>query len=338
MTSIRESIRQRFAPINPIEPGVYHFQAPQDDPRNYRLHLRIEKNGDGVMIVNASTILHLNQTAAEYAFYLVQGMSEEDAANTVASRYRVNYDQALLDYADFLEQIDTLVTVPDLDPVAYLGFERTRPYTGDLTAPYRLDCALTYQLPPGIDPQFAPHTHASRDLSTKEWTSILDKAWQAGIPHVIFTGGEPTLREDLQKLIVYAEELGQVTGLLTDGVRLTENGYFDSLLQTGLDHMLYLFQPDQEGTWETIQAAAASDIFTTVHLSITPQDQAEIKSYLEQLADSGVTSISLSASSEELIDELASAGEFAADLDLSPWEFRTRCFFCRSFLRFAFAF
>jgi MoaA/NifB/PqqE/SkfB family radical SAM enzyme len=134
---------------------------------------------------------------------------------------------------------------------------------------------------------------------------------------VIFTGGEPTLREDLQELIVYSEELGQVTGLLTDGVRLTENGYFDSLLQTGLDHMLYLLQPDQEGIWETIQAAAASDIFTTVHLSITPQDQAEIKSYLERLAESGVTSISLSASSDELIDELTSARELAADLDLS---------------------
>ncbi|UCF28003.1 MAG: radical SAM protein [Chloroflexota bacterium] len=317
MTSIRESVRRRFAPISPIEPGVYHFQAPQEDPRNYRLHLRIEKNGDGVMIVNASTILHLNQTATEYAYYLVQGMSEKDAANTVASRYRVSYDQALQDYSDFLEQIDTLVTIPDLDPVAYLGFERTRPYTGELTAPYRLDCALTYQLPPGIDPQFAPHTRADRNLSTEEWHQILDKAWQAGIPHVIFTGGEPTLREDLQQLIVYAEQLGQVTGLLTDGVRLMEEGYFDSLLQTGLDHMLYLLQPDQQGMWDTIKAAAESDIFTTVHLSITPQDQEDVNAYLERLAEMGVTSISLSASSEELVDALVSARELAANLDLS---------------------
>jgi organic radical activating enzyme len=317
MTSIRESVRRRFAPISPIEPGVYHFQAPQEDPRNYRLHLRIEKNGDGVMIVNASTILHLNQTATEYAYYLVQGISEKDAANTVASRYRVSYDQALQDYSDFLEQIDTLVTIPDLDPVAYLGFERTRPYTGEITAPYRLDCALTYQLPPGIDPQFAPHTRADRNLSTEEWHQILDKAWQAGIPHVIFTGGEPTLREDLQQLIVYAEQLGQVTGLLTDGVRLMEEGYFDSLLQTGLDHMLYLLQPDQEGMWDTIKAAAESDIFTTVHLSITPQDQADVNAYLERLAKLGVTSVSLSASSEELVDVLVSARELAANLDLS---------------------
>ena len=317
MTSIRESIRQRFAPITPIEAGVYQYQAPQDDPRNYRLHLRIEKNGDGVMIVNASTVLHLNQTAAEYAFYLVQGMSEEDAGNAVASRYRVSFKQALQDYSDFLEQIDTLVTIPDLDPVADLGFNRTRPYSGKITAPYRLDCALTYQLPPGIDPQFAPHTRASQDLSTQEWVTILDKTWAAGIPHVIFTGGEPTLRDDLLELILYAEKIGLVTGLLTDGIRLTESGYFDSLLQTGLDHLLYLLQPDQDGIWDSIQEAAQSDIFTTIHLTITPQDQPDIDSYLERLSDLGVSSISLSASSEELADALLSAREIAADLDLS---------------------
>lgn len=317
MTSIRESIRRRFTPITPIEAGVYHYQAPQDDPRNYRLHLRVEKNGTGVMIVNAETVLHLNQTAVEYAYYLVQSMPEEEAANTVASRYRVSFEQALLDYSDFLEQVDTLVTIPDLDPVAYLGFERTRPYTGELTAPYRLDCALTYKLPPGVDPQLAPHTRADRELSTKEWITILDKAWAAGIPHIILTGGEPTLRDDLTEIILHAEKIGQVTGLLTDGIRLKEAGYFESLLQTGLDHMVVLLQPAQEGLWESIQVAAQSDIFTTVHLTITPQDEPNVSTYLEKLTDLGVKSISLSASSDELAEALASAREQADNIDMS---------------------
>ena len=228
MTSIRESIRQRFTRISPIEPGVYQYQAPQEDPRNFRVHLRVESSGEGVMIVNASTVLHLNQTATEHAYYLVQSTPEEEAADLIASRYRVSYEQALQDYADFKESIDTLVTIPDLDPIAYLGFDRTRPYSGEITAPYRLDCALTYQLPPGDDPQLAPRTRADRDLSTEEWKIILDKSWAAGIPHVIFTGGEPTLRDDLLELILYAEQIGQVTGLLTDGVRLDQPGYFDS--------------------------------------------------------------------------------------------------------------
>jgi MoaA/NifB/PqqE/SkfB family radical SAM enzyme len=145
----------------------------------------------------------------------------------------------------------------------------------------------------------------------------LDKAWSAGIPHVIFTGGEPTLREDLLKIILHAENIGLVTGLLTDGIRLSESGYFDSLLETGLDHMLYLLQPGKDAIWEDIQMAAQSDIFTTIHISITPQDQPEINAIMEKLPELGVNSISLSASSKELEEALVSARELAADLDLS---------------------
>ena len=318
MTSIRESIRQRFiTPITPIEPGVYQYQAPQEDPRNFRVHLRIEKNGEGVMIVNAATILHLNQTAAEYAYYLVQSMPEQEAAEVVASRYRVSFEQALQDYSDFKETIDTLVTIPDIDPIAYLGFDRTRPYSGDITAPYRLDCALTYQLPPNLDPQFAPHTRADQDLSSQEWITILDKSWAAGIPHIIFTGGEPTLRDDLIELIQYSEDLGQVTGLLTDGIRLAEPGYFESLLNTGLDHMLILLQPDQDELWDSIQLASQSDIYTTVHISITQQDENNIDAYLQRLSELEVPSVSLSAATEGFEDALAAAQELAANLDIS---------------------
>jgi len=317
MTSIRESIRQRFAPIAPIEPGVYQYQAPQDDPRNFRVHLRIESNGDGVMIVNASTVLHLNQTAAEHAYYLVQSTPEQEAADMIASRYRVSYEQALQDYSDFKESIDTLVTIPDLDPIAYLGFERTRPYSGEITAPYRLDCALTYQLPSGVDSQLAPHTRAERDLSTEEWKTILDKSWAAGIPHVIFTGGEPTLRDDLLELIQHTENIGQVTGLLTDGIRLDESGYFDALLQTGLDHILILLEPDLEHIWESIERSAKSDIYTTVHLTLTPENHTHTNIYLERLSALEVPSVSLSASTEDMDDDLAAAQEHAANLNIS---------------------
>jgi len=318
MTSIRESIRQRFiTPITPIEPGVFQYQAPQEDPRNFRVHLRIEKNGEGVMIVNAATVLHLNQTAAEYAYYLVQSMPEQEAAEVVASRYRVSFEQALQDYSDFKETIDTLVTIPDLDPIAYLGFDRTRPYSGEITAPYRLDCALTYQLPPNLDPQFAPHTRADRDLSSQEWITILDKSWAAGIPHIIFTGGEPTLRDDLLELIQYSEDLGQVTGLLTDGIRLGEPGYFESLLNTGLDHILILLQPDHDELWDSIQLASQSDMYTTVHISISQQNEKNIDTYLQRLSEMEVPSVSLSAATEGFEDALVAAQELAANLDIS---------------------
>jgi len=46
MTSIREVIRRRFTPVQPLEPGIYHFQAPPDEDFPYRYHLRIEKGGE----------------------------------------------------------------------------------------------------------------------------------------------------------------------------------------------------------------------------------------------------------------------------------------------------
>ena len=58
-----------------------------------------------------------------------------------------------------------------------------------------------------------------------------------GIPHIIFTGGEPTLREDLPELIAHAEHNGQITGLNTNARRLSDARYVEKLVEAGLDHV-----------------------------------------------------------------------------------------------------
>ncbi len=58
----------------------------------------------------------------------------------------------------------------------------------------------------------------SQELTTGAWEKILDLLWKAGIPQVVFTGGEPTLREDLVSLVHTAKHF--VTGLITNGTRL----------------------------------------------------------------------------------------------------------------------
>ena len=77
MTSIREIIRRRFTPEQPLPPGIYHYQAPPDADFPYRMHLRLEADGNGILIVNAATVLHLNQTAAEFAYHMVNENPEE---------------------------------------------------------------------------------------------------------------------------------------------------------------------------------------------------------------------------------------------------------------------
>lgn len=316
MTSIREAIRRRFGQIQPIDAGIYHYQAPPHADFPYRLHLRIEPSGNGILIIDASTVLHLNQTAAEYAYHLVVETPVKDVIGQITSRYQISGDRIRSDFQDFKDRIFALIDIPDLDPVSFLEFERDTPYTGDISAPYRLDCALTYNLPDGADAADAPTKRVDRELSTEEWFSIIDKAWQAGIPHIVFTGGEPTLRPDLPALISQAEANGQVTGLLTDGVRLSDPVFLDTLLKTGLDHLMVVLNPKDERVWTALEIILPQDLFTTVHLTITPDNAEEIPGLLGKLQELGVNAVSLSDLGPEMDDELQNARDKAAELDL----------------------
>jgi len=317
MISILNPIRKLFPSVERIPPGVYHYQAPPDDPRNYRLHLRVENDGRGILIVNASTVLHLNETATEYAYYFVENQPLDTVVRQMTRRYRVEPAQARADYLDFTERVLTLIEVPDLDPVTFLDFSRQEPYSTRISAPYRLDCALTYRLPPHADPAAAPTKRVERELSTAEWISILEKVWQAGVPQVIFTGGEPTLRDDLPELIAHAEKLGQVSGLLTDGRRLLEPGYLDNLLGTGLDHIMILLDPENESSWAAIQVPLPEDIYVVVHHTLKDADLEKARRVIDRLAEAGVQAVSLSISDPALKDSLAAVADYAANRHLS---------------------
>ncbi len=310
--NLRDAVRKYFAPQQPLPPGTHHYQAPVDASHPYRLHLRIDPGGGGLLIINARTVLHLNPTAAEYAYYLVKGLAPDDVAKKVHSRYRVSHEQALKDYSDLSGRIQTLIHTPDLDPVTFLDFERRDPYTADLSAPLRLDCAITYRLPDDENPSSAPTDRVKSELSTAEWKTILSKAWEVGIPQIVFTGGEPTLREDLPELIAHGEQLGQVTGLLTGGLRLTDPDYLHKLLQSGLDHILIVLEPELEEAWLALKHLLEEDIFTTIHVTVTPENAGQISVYLDRLAAMGAQTLSLSASDPALNDALQQARQEVA--------------------------
>ena len=112
MSSILKPIQRWFAPIEPIDPGIYHYISPQDDPRNYRLHLRIENDGAGVLIINASTVLHLNETAAEYAYYLVNNMMADEVAEKM-NRNTKAWKELVKEAGDIMSKIKEQVSDVD---------------------------------------------------------------------------------------------------------------------------------------------------------------------------------------------------------------------------------
>jgi hypothetical protein len=309
-------LADRFAKVQPLPEGVYHKQDTQDG-KPYRVHLRLKSDGSGIFILNASTVLQLNSTAAEYAYHFIRGTEPEEVINQIASRYRVSKDIARQDYQDFLDRLETLISTPDLDPVSFLDFERIAPHSADLTSPLRLDCALTYRLRPDSDAEYAPTKRVDRELTTDEWRTILDRAWQAGIPHITFTGGEATLRDDLPDLIAHAEKNGQVCGLLTDGLKLIDKEYLNLLLQTGLDHILFLLQPENDRSWVALETVMAEDIFVTVHLTLNESNIRNAEETLERLSKFGVTSLSMTSADPFLRATFDALRDKAATLGLT---------------------
>ena len=162
----------------------------------------------------------------------------------------------------------------------------------------------------------APVERVSKELNTQEWNTILDKAYQAGIPHVVFTGGEATLRDDLAMLIQHAEELGMVSGLLSDGLRLADEDYLNQLLQTGLDHLMMVLEPEEKQAWTALDNAIAADLFVAIHLTLSQENQGEIPDLLRRLAQKGVHAISLTTSDPALHDLLHKNRERVADLGM----------------------
>lgn len=310
--SLLNRIRDFFTPAQPLPPQMLHYQTPPDAEQQYRLHLRVEKDGRGLLVVNAATVLHLNQTATEYARLLVQGADEEEVARTITRRYRVREERARSDFRDLRDRILTLATTVDLSPDTYLDMERAEPFSADTSAPYRVDIALTYRADESgaLDPE--ARRRVDRELTTAEWQQVLGRLWEVGVPHVVFTGGEPTLREDLVELVRHAEEIGMVSGLLTDGRRLRDRAYLDGLLLAGLDHLqvtLASHLPEvhdrmvgRSGGWGEAMAglrnALAGDIYVVVHQVVALENAATVAETVAYLADLGVPAVALSVPSK----------------------------------------
>ncbi len=65
-------------------------------------------------------------------------------------------------------------------------------------------------------------------------------ARKLGYYDIDFTGGEPTVFSDLQKLISFAKEEGfKDIAIITNGIRLADNNYFSTLKNAGLNDVLF---------------------------------------------------------------------------------------------------
>ena len=285
-----------------VKTGMYHYRAT-GKWQGLRLHLRIEDDGRGVLIINASRVLFLNRTAAEHVYHFVTGKTEAEAAAAIHKAFNVGYDDALNDHQDLLFIINTFAKTSDVCPVSYLGVEKLEPFTTELSAPYRMDLALTYQCNNQCLHCYAGGPRETKELDTESWFRVIDRVFDLGIPHVVFTGGEPTLRDDLPRLVRYAEEKGLVSGLVTNGRRLKDAQYVDALVQAGIDHMQITLESHDAavhdritgvaGSWrETVQGlknAIATPVYTLTNTTLNQYNVDDVVETIKFVHDLGLT-------------------------------------------------
>ncbi|RCW20845.1 pyrroloquinoline quinone biosynthesis protein E [Ciceribacter lividus] len=92
---------------------------------------------------------------------------------------------------------------------------------------------------------------ADQELSTEGWLSLFEEAADLGVLQVHLSGGEPTLRPDLEELIACLDRRGVYTNLVTAGVGVPE-GRIQALADVGLDHVQLSFQGVNAATTELI--------------------------------------------------------------------------------------
>ncbi|MCR5135832.1 MAG: radical SAM protein [Oscillospiraceae bacterium] len=88
--------------------------------------------------------------------------------------------------------------------------------------------------------------------------SIRDIVQQCGQPLLQLSGGEPTLRDDLDELVRFAREAGcSYVQLNTNGIRLAqEPKYAERLAEAGLDIVFLQFDGTRDEVYETLRGAA----------------------------------------------------------------------------------
>ena len=102
---------------------------------------------------------------------------------------------------------------------------------------------------------FANGGAAEQDPPQEEMkAAIRDIAAKCGGPLLQFSGGEPTLRDDLPELVRFAKETGcSYTQVNTNGIRLAQDpDYAKRLKEAGLDIVFLQFDGTRNEIYETI--------------------------------------------------------------------------------------
>jgi len=203
--------------------------------RSY-IYIRSE---DGLFILRPNRVHHLNKTAVAILSRLYSNSAVPDVnavVKEVAAEYKVDEERVRADLHKLLISVaallrDDVCGAPSVRQTTFGTHKRNLPVLSEIALTYRCQnkCVFCYAESPARGQQV-------QEMSTAEVKRVIDRIFdEAHCPTVSFTGGEPTLREDLPELVAYAKSKGMRVNLITNGLRCADAEYVSILKTAGLD-------------------------------------------------------------------------------------------------------
>ena len=207
---------KRPTPQLPIAPGLYH--AMQEAEGMYtRFHLRVERDGTGMLIANAAAAARLSPTGVVIAKGLLDGKSEDAILGDLKNHFRGATESVMrADIVKINTLIADIVSPGDTYPVFNLEDAAVSPYTTQLIAP--LQASVPLAEPEKILP-------------------VLDRLWAVGIPHVTFLAPPNLEPANLIRAVQRAQDLGMIAGVRGRASDLYAGTLMPDLAQAGVDHI-----------------------------------------------------------------------------------------------------
>lgn len=257
--------------LNPKGPGVVriHLVPPRADKPNSPSAVIL--NGKDILPLNPAWTIMLAEFIDQINVFDGHEISEEEfrgiKARTLAKLKKIYPKTSMKKLKEDLKVLFGVMLdiaygrTPDVE-IPYMSIGDYAPI---MNAPHRMDLMISSMTKNGCwhcnqkcTNCYAAGQHQAevKELSTEEWKQIIDKCRKAYIPQLTFTGGEPTMRNDLVELVDHAKWF--VTRLNTNGILLTEE-LCERLYEVSLDSVqITLYSSDKE-EHETLTGAKAFD-------------------------------------------------------------------------------
>jgi radical SAM protein with 4Fe4S-binding SPASM domain len=233
-------------PAQPPAPGLYSFDQIVSDEQGVRYHLRVDPDGGGLLVVNATACARLTASGVLIARGLLQGQSADVILETLAQGFEGGSpQQQRQDIVQVRNLLHELAEPGSLYPVFNLNDPYAKAGKSRLIPP--IEAAVPLAQPATLAP-------------------LLTRLWQAGIPHVILLAPPSPDPPWLIAAVQEATRAGLICGVSGRATDLAAGNLLDDMIETGLDHLTLAYASHQAALHDALYGegdhALAEALFT----------------------------------------------------------------------------